>query len=101
MKYKLVLQFKGKAFSDFDALIALEDRLITGLGGDADVDGHDFGSGEGNIFIGTDDPRATFKKTTELLDVSEMGELRAAYREVEKEGYVILWPPDLQGFSVI
>ena len=47
---------------DFDRLVALEDRLIEELGEVATVDGHDFGSGEFNIFVLTDDPSTVFGK---------------------------------------
>ena len=41
---------------DFDQLVILEDKLIEELGSVATVDGHDFGSGEFNIFVLTDEP---------------------------------------------
>ena len=53
MDYQLVLQFRGDSLGEFDAMVALEDELIERLGDSADVDGHDFGSGTGNIFIFT------------------------------------------------
>jgi len=43
-------------------MIALEEDLIEKLGDSADVDGHDMGSGERNIFIFTSDPVRTFPK---------------------------------------
>ena len=50
MKYQLVLQFEANTMDDFDQLVILEDKLIDELGSVATVDGHDFGSGEFNIF---------------------------------------------------
>jgi len=55
MKCQLVLQFTAASMEDFDRLV-LEDSLIQELEGLATVDGHDFGMGEFNIFILTDDP---------------------------------------------
>ena len=60
--YQLVLQFCGDSLQDLDELIALEDELIEQLGDSADVDGHDVGSGETNIFIFTSDPKQTFER---------------------------------------
>ena len=45
---------------DLDALVALEDRLEQDVNGAYEVDGHDAGAGEMNIFILTDDAVSTF-----------------------------------------
>ena len=55
MQYQLVLQFSGDSLGDYDAMLALEDDLIQEFG-HADVDGHDIGSGETNIFLVTSEP---------------------------------------------
>ena len=60
MKYQLVLHFAAASKEDFDRLVALEDTLIGELDDLATVDGHDFGLGEFNIFILTDDPAESF-----------------------------------------
>ncbi len=62
MKYQLVLRFAADSMEDFDRLVALEDSLIQELDGVAAVDGHDFGSGEFNIFTLTDGPATVFGK---------------------------------------
>ena len=49
------MQFRGDSLDDFDAMVALEEELTEELGDSADVDGHDVGSGETNIFIYTSD----------------------------------------------
>ena len=61
MKYQLVLQLPTSAI-DLDDVIALEDALSEALDASATVDGHDFGSGEGNIFIFTEDPADTLRQ---------------------------------------
>lgn len=61
MKYQLVLQFQGDSLCDYDAMVALEDGLIAALDDSANVDGHDVGSGEVNIFIFTDEPKKAFQ----------------------------------------
>ena len=60
MTFQLVLQFNSDSLSDYDAMVTLEDELIQELGDAADVDGHDIGSGQTNIFIVTSDPESTF-----------------------------------------
>jgi len=60
MKYQLVLQLPASSDIDFDSLVLIEDKLSESMGEKHIVDGHDFGSGEMNIFIHTDDPDAAF-----------------------------------------
>jgi len=67
MDYQLVLQFRGDWLDDFDAMAALEEELTDVLGDSADVDGHDVGSGETNIFIFTSNPAGTFDSVKPVL----------------------------------
>ena len=71
MDYQLVLQFRGDSLGDLDATVALEDELIEELGDAADVDGHDVGSGETNIFIFTFDPAAAFHRARSVPERRE------------------------------
>jgi len=93
MKYQLVLQFRGDSLSDFDAMVALEDELTEELKDLADVDGHDFGSGEMNIFIFTADPTATFKRVRPVLERrQQLQSVTAAFREADGEQFAVIWP---------
>ena len=93
MKYQLVLQFPAGSIADYDELIAIEDLLIEELDGRADVDGHDCGSGEMNIFIITDEAKGIFDCVKPLLAKRKNFEkLVAAYREVDGEQYTTIWP---------
>jgi len=93
MRYQLVLQFRGDSLADYDQMIALEDRLIEDLGHSADVDGHDCGSGETNIFISTSDPPATFWRVQQTLkQEGRLDAVTAAYREAAGERYTMLRP---------
>lgn len=93
MDYQLVLQFRGNSLSDFDAMVALEDELTEELGDSTDVDGHDFGSGTGNIFILTPEPTATFQRIRPLLERREqLQAVTVACREVEGEHCTVIWP---------
>ena len=102
MKYQLVLQFVADSLEDYDRLVALEDSLIEELGDIANVNGHDFGLGEFNIFILTDDPTTVFSKAHSIVINQRVPNvLRSAYREKHGEDYVILGPSQLTEFSVL
>jgi hypothetical protein len=74
-------------------MIALEDELIEKLGDSADVDGHDMGSGERNIFIFTSDPERTFSQARPVLErAGTLQSVTAAYRPVRGERYTVIWP---------
>jgi hypothetical protein len=101
MKFQLVLQFATTGMRQFDELIALEEDLIQNLRPTSEVDGHDFGSGEFNIFILTDRPKEAFDAARKLIEKGFFrNELRAAYRERGTDEYVILWPEHLEEFRV-
>ena len=54
MRFHLVLQWPLSSLNGFDEILNIEDLLIAKLTDQSDVDGHDFGSGEANIFGGRD-----------------------------------------------
>ena len=102
MKYQLVLQFGAPLLEDFDRLVALEDQLLGELGDCATVDGHDFGLGQFNIFILTDEPAASFGRAHQIVRNEDIpNDMRSAYRELDGEDYVILWPSSLTHFNVL
>jgi hypothetical protein len=86
---------------DFDRLVALETRLIEKLGDIATVDGYDFGLGKFNIFLLTDNPAAAFTEARQLaLNEAIPNDLRSAYRRIDGEEYVTLWPSSLTDFDL-
>jgi hypothetical protein len=100
-RYILVLQWPASSAADFDDLVAMEAQLSSALGPDGSVDGHDFGSGEMNVFVETHAPNAAFAKAAVALgDTPRWSEVRAAYRNTLEDEYEILWPPELSAFSV-
>jgi hypothetical protein len=102
MQFSLVLQTNGSSLADFDACIEVEDQLEGVFGDYAVVDGHDFGSGEMNIFIDTDEPEIAFDAAKAVLaTVPAWAEYRAAYRESDGETYTVLWPAGIDAFEVI
>ena len=101
MKYQFVVQFAGSSLAAYDAMIALEEALIRGLPESSEVDGHDMGAGELNIFINTNDPEQTFEQVRALLEsAGTFEEARIAYREFTRNDYTPLWPKDLRSFRV-
>lgn len=92
MKYQLVLQFPLTESFDFDALIELETKLTFELGSEHKVDGHDFGSGEMNLFIHTDNPNDAFEKVIVLLSDQFASSLKAAYRILGSDQFIWLHP---------
>ena len=101
MRFILVLQWPGHTEADFEALVEMEHLLDSELGPLGTVDGHDFGSGQMNIFIDTDRPMQAFAATRGLLGARPMWEaMRAASRETDGDTYELLWPIGLSEFSV-
>lgn len=93
MDFQLVLQFKRDDLPDFDTLINLEDQLRRVVEPVAEVDGHDMGSGEMNIFILTSDPVSTFERAKPLLsNASLLHEVGAAFRALRSEDFTVIWP---------
>jgi hypothetical protein len=98
MDYQLVLQFRGDDCLDFDAMVSLEDEIQQIVEPIADVDGHDLGSGEMNIFILTADPVATFERAKPLLfAASLLDKVSIAFREVRSDDFTVLWPASSTG----
>lgn len=101
MTYQLVLQLPASSIADYDRMLKLEEQIIEGLGDLGDVDGHDMGEGEANIFVLTDEPRLVFERIRMLVGTQElMRDLRAAYREVGASNFTIVHPSDLTRFRV-
>ncbi len=101
MKYQLVIQWPASKIKDYDDLIGIEDILIKNLSDRADVDGHDAGVGEMNIFITTNDPIRAFEEVRAILGSKDFWiDARIAYRETNGQDYTIIWPKDLITFEV-
>jgi hypothetical protein len=98
---ELVLQLPADSIKDYDALIELENVLIAQLGNIGEVDGHDMGASEMNIFVRTDHPKLAFEKIQSFLGTKDfMPNLRAAFREVGKGQFTVLHPAGLTHFTI-
>lgn len=102
MKYQLVIQFPGQSEDDFDHLIEVEDELEERLPSASEVDGHDFGSGQMNIFILTNEPVEILEeiKTILIEKGNDLSMMKVAYRNIESESFTILWSEGLKEFIV-
>ncbi len=103
MTYQLVLQFPGDGLADYDELMSLEDILIEALGASAEVDGHDWGSNEMNIFILTESPKEVFDVAKGIIEQQRtflLSDLRAAYRDVNESDYTLIWPLGAGDFKI-
>jgi hypothetical protein len=90
---QLVLQFRPWADHTLEELLAVENQLeaLTDLG--ADVDGHDFGSGEANIFLFTSDPAAALDRCVRVVaSAGLLPLLSAGCRPTDEDVYVRTWP---------
>ncbi len=102
IKYQFVIQWPGDLLSDYDLMIATEERLEAGLSKRHQVDGHDVGSGEVNVFIHTQDPRSAFEEVRRILQtLNRWNGVRIAYRDADGGKYSVLWPEGLQSFAVL
>ena len=94
MKFQVVLQWPANSLDDFEEMVGLENLLIAKLSRRSEVDGHDFGSGETNIFILTDDAHRTFQEIENILSGHDLWpEARVVYRHIDGVGYSVLRPP--------
>jgi hypothetical protein len=99
--YQLVVQLREEDRRAFDDMLRLEDALIARLGDLVDVDGHDVGSGEINVFAFTDKPIIAFERMTAIPEVARLlPRLRVAYRAIGSENFETLHPPGLYSFDV-
>jgi hypothetical protein len=102
-EYQLVLQFPCSSMEQFDAVVELEEKMIEEFAGSvAEVDGHDAGSDQANIFILTSEPTESFARAHAVIikNPNLATVLRAAFRQLEEDEYSILWPVGATEFEV-
>jgi hypothetical protein len=101
VKYQLVLQLPASSIKDYDEMVKLEETIMQSLGNLGNVDGHDAGSGEMNIFILTNHPKPAFDRIKQLLGTKDfMPDLKVAFRVIGKDEFTILHPADLTHFAI-
>src|SRR5262245_66211694 len=67
MRFQLVLQWPASSIEGYVTLVEIEEVLINGLTAGSEVDGHDAGFDQVNIFIRTDYPERTFEGDRSVL----------------------------------
>jgi hypothetical protein len=103
LKFQVVVQFEASTPEDFSALLELTEAIESGLANEPEevVDGHDYGMGEFNIFVHTNEPQTTFERVVELIDTRKPGlPFSAGYRDFNEDYYIPLWPPNSKSFYV-
>ena len=101
MKFQVVLQWSGASESDYLSMVNLEQKLVDMESPQYEVDGHDCGSNERNIFILSNDPIAVFEIIKPILEKeNELDKIRVAYREIKKSNFNIIWPKSLKSFEI-
>ena len=97
MKFQLIIQFSLNSDSNINNLITIEDRLELSLSETHEVDGHDLGSGQMNIFIHTNNPNGAFEEVSGVLTKKEIENSKIAFRETLTDQFTILWPKESNG----
>ena len=92
MNYLLILQFPITESFGLDQMVELEEMLEALLEDSDDVDGHDIGVDEMNIFIFTTAPRIALNRVFRIHDLKALPGFAAAYRAVDEELYTRLYP---------
>jgi len=101
LKYELVLQWPAASLKDYDAIIEIENVLIEHLSQEHELDGHDAGSGQMNIFVHSNNPKKAFNEVKAILGSRDFWvDARVAYRRITKSEYTVLWPPNATEFRV-
>jgi hypothetical protein len=100
-QHQFVLQWPASSSKDYATLIELEKAVARALGDSGMVVGHDLGAGEMNIFVLTNDPVTVFERITTTFGTRDfMPELKAAYRDLGKNDFTVVYPASLRHFAV-
>lgn len=100
MKHHLILRFEALSGEELEEVAALEDLLIEKLGNRADVDGHDVDGDVASLSVITSDPHETWSEIERLIETAgDLGRTLsvAAFRPINSDDYVLLWPDDYDG----
>src|SRR5882724_7082827 len=98
MRYQLVIQLTSP---DLDGVIELEDLVRRELGDLGVVDGHDFGLGEGNVFIHTNGPKLALAHLKGAICHWAKDRIwKAGFRKFTEDEYRSIHPVGLKRFDV-
>ncbi len=92
MKTQLVIQFVISEDDDFDSFIEIEEEIIKLIEPKHEVDGHDFGAKEFNMFINTNAPKEASSQALKAIPSRYKESMKIAYRPTEGEAYKMIYP---------
>lgn len=100
--FQLVLQFQGDDDETISAVEAFEDRMneIFGASSAMESEGQEVGDGTVNLILLTKNAEKLWEKIEPLLetDVADDVDLAAvAFRKIDTDEFVVLWPIDFEG----
>ena len=93
MEYQLVIKFWRKSLADEAFLESIERELAEVLGSAAVLEGYDVSPKEINLFMLTDDPRQSFRRSRDVLTrLGVENGVSAAYRLQGGAKFTSVWP---------
>lgn len=93
MQYQLVMRFRKSTLETQDAIAALEAALAETLAGVAQLDGHDTGAREIDLFMTTADPGSAFRRSKRRLEeLALLDKVVVAHRLEGGARFTVLWP---------
>lgn len=93
MDYQLIIKFWRKSLADESFLATIESDLRDALGDSVELEGHDVGPKEINLFMLTAEPRIAFRKARDILEQRGITNgVSAAFRLNGGEQFTSIWP---------
>ena len=92
-RYQLIFRIRKASLQQADDVERLERALAERLGDSAELDGHDAGKRDIDIFINTADPAAAFRNSKVALESLELlDRVVVAHRLEGGARFTVLWP---------
>ena len=92
MLSQLILKFR-RPIIDGAGVAALERNLLEALGESVELDGHNEGARDIDVFIITEDPASTFRRCKPVLEQMQiLDRVVAAHRFVGGVQFRVIWP---------
>ncbi|HEV8537205.1 MAG TPA: hypothetical protein VGR87_15985 [Candidatus Limnocylindria bacterium] len=92
MEFLLVLPIPGSSIRGHEEVMHLEERVSAALGTTGKIDGYQSGPGETEFLILTQNPLEAYDVLRGLSDFDARPQLRAVYRQIDKQDYEVLYP---------
>jgi hypothetical protein len=93
MQYQLVFRFRKSSLERPDDIQSLERALADSLGDAVQLDGHDIGPRDVNLFLMTPDPTSAFRRSKPALEqLALLDKVTAAHRVEGGARFTVIWP---------